>query len=56
MKKVLPFLFLFLGVFAVFGILFLLVRADALPASVRSLDWRKVINTTPVAPVEEEAV
>jgi hypothetical protein len=54
MKKFLPFLLLFLGVFAIFGILFLLVRTDALPASVRSLDWRKAIGTALTEPVEEE--
>jgi Na+-transporting methylmalonyl-CoA/oxaloacetate decarboxylase gamma subunit len=56
MKKFLPFMLLFLGVFAVFGILFLLVRTDALPASVRSFDWRKAISTVPTAPIEEVAV
>jgi hypothetical protein len=56
MKKFLPFLLLFLGVFAIFGILFLVVRTDALQSRVRSIDWRKAVSTTPVEPVEEAAV
>lgn len=56
MKKVFPFLLLIAGVSAVFGVLFLLVRTDALPASVRSFDWRKAISPALDAPVGEEAV
>ena len=56
MKKVLPFLFLFAGTFALFGVLFLLIRTDAVPTSVRSFDWRKTIDTVLTKPVEEEAV
>ena len=55
MKKVLPFVFLFAGTFAVFGVLFLLIRSDAVPASVRSFDWRKAIDMVLTKPVEEEA-
>lgn len=56
MKKVFPFVLLFAAVFAVFGVLFLLVRTDALPASVRSFDLRKATGMKPAAPVEEETV
>ncbi|MBI2781366.1 MAG: hypothetical protein HYX55_06180 [Chloroflexi bacterium] len=55
MKKVLPFLFLFAGMFAIAGVLFLFVRSDSLTSKVRSFDWRKAINTTldePVVDVE----
>jgi hypothetical protein len=56
MKKVFPFLLLFTAVFAVVGVLFLLVRTDALPASVRSFDLRKATGAKPIEPVEEETV
>lgn len=57
--KVFPFLLLIVGVLASLGVLFLLTRTDALPASVRSFDWRKAIGSAldePVEPVEEAAV
>lgn len=56
MKTVFPFLLLFTGVFAIVGVLFLIVRSDSLPAKVRSFDWRKAINTTLDEPVVEVAV
>lgn len=56
MRKFLPFLFLFAGVAAIFGVLFLLVRTDALPTNVRLLDWRKAVDTAPPEPVTEEVV
>lgn len=56
MKKVFPFVLLFAVVSAIFGILFLVMRTDALPASIRSFDWRKAIGTTPDMPIEVEAV
>ena len=37
MKKVLP--FLFAGMLAVFGVLFLLIRTDTVPSSIRSIHW-----------------
>ena len=63
MKKLVPFLIASAGVFAALGILFLLIRTDALPARVRALDWRRVVDspaaheTEPVAKTEpaEEA-
>lgn len=55
MKKVLPFVFLLAGTFAVFGVLFMLFRTDAVQTSVRSFDWRKAIDTVLTKPVEEEA-
>lgn len=55
MKKFVPFLLAMVGVFATIGILFLLVRTDALPARVRSLDWHKAIEDA-VEPIEEAAV
>jgi hypothetical protein len=54
MKKFLPFLFLSLGVFAVFGVLFLLIRTDAVPARIRTLHWRT--GTTPEAAPAEETI
>lgn len=54
MKKVLPFLFLFAGIFAVFGVLFLLTRTDAVPPSVRSFDWRKAMGKVQDKPIVEE--
>lgn len=56
MKKVFPFLFLFAGVFAIFGVLFLFTRSESLPAKVRSFDWRKAINTPIDEPVVEVTV
>lgn len=53
MKKVFPFLFLFTGMFAIAGVLFLFVRSDSLTAKVRSFDWRKAINTPLDEPVVE---
>ena len=55
MKKVLQFLFLFAGTFAAFGVLFLLIRTDAVPAGVRSFSWRTAIGPVLNKPVEEEA-
>ena len=55
MRKVFPFLFLFAGMFAIAGVVFLFVRSDSLTSKVRSFDWRKAINTTldePVVDVE----
>lgn len=56
MKKVFPFLFLFAGVFAIFGVLFLIARSDSVSSKVRSFDWRKAINTTIDEPVVVEVV
>jgi hypothetical protein len=53
MKKIFPFLLLFTGMFAIAGVLFLVVRSDSLTAKVRSFDWRKVINTEIDEPVVE---
>jgi hypothetical protein len=52
MKKLLPFLFLFAGLFAIFGILFLVFRTDALPANVRLFDRRKATESAPEVPVD----
>ena len=40
MRKLIPFLLASAGLFAVLGVLFLLIRADAVPARVRALHWR----------------
>ena len=56
MKNVFPFLLLFTGIFALVGVLFLIVRSDSLPAKVRSFDWRKAINSTLDEPIDEPVV
>lgn len=56
MNKFMPFVLLFAAVFAAFGILVLLMRTDALPESVRSLDWRKAARTVIDEAVSDEAV
>lgn len=56
MKRFLPLLIATAGITAAIGILLLLVRLDALPASVRALDWRKLGGTTPPEPTVEETI
>ena len=56
MNKVFPFLLLFTGVFAIVGVMFLIMRSESLPAKVRSFDWRNAINSTLDEPAVEEAV
>lgn len=52
MKKLLPFLFLFAGAFAIFAVLFLLIRTDSVPSSIRSIQWRTARPTGPEVAVE----
>lgn len=54
MRKFIPFLLASAGLFAVLGILFLLIRTDAVPARVRTLHWRT--GTTPPPAPEEVTV
>jgi len=60
MKTVFPFLLVLTGVFAIVGVLFLIMRGDSFSTKVRAFDWRKAINATldepVVEPVMEEAV
>ena len=55
MRKFIPFLLASAGLFAIIGVLFLLVRMDAMPARVRAFDWRKATVAPPAEPVEEAA-
>jgi hypothetical protein len=55
MRKLIPLLLASAGLIAIVGVLFLLIRTDALPARVRSFEWRKAAATPPAAPVEVEA-
>jgi hypothetical protein len=48
MRKFIPFLLASAGLFAVLGVLFVLIRTDAVPARVRTLHWR-IGETTPEA-------
>jgi hypothetical protein len=53
MKKYVPFVLVIGGVFAALGVLFLLVRFDAWPKNIRTIEWRRAIGSPPV--VAEEA-
>jgi len=55
MRKLMPLLLASAGLIAIVGVMFLLIRTDALPARVRTLRWR-IDTTTPAPPVEDEAV
>jgi hypothetical protein len=55
MRKLIPLLLASAGLIAIVGVLFLLIRTDALPARVPSFEWRKAAATPPAAPVEVEA-
>ena len=58
MRKLIPLLLASAGLIAIVGILFLLIRTDALPARMRSFDWRKATEkeTPPPEPIGAEAV
>jgi hypothetical protein len=56
MRKLIPFLLASAGLIAIVGVLFLLIRTDALPSRVRSFEWRKATATPTEEPVEAEAV
>jgi hypothetical protein len=53
MRKLIPFLLASAGLFAVLGVLFLLIRTDAVPARVRTLHWRTGEVTPEAVPAEE---
>ncbi|MGH9888608.1 MAG: hypothetical protein ACREBE_23950 [bacterium] len=52
MRKFIPFLLAGASLFAVLGVLFLVIRADAMPARVRTLRWR-TDTASAAAPVDE---
>lgn len=53
MRKFIPFLLASAGLFAVLGVLFLLIRTDAVPARVRTFHWRIGTTTPPATPIED---
>lgn len=55
MKRYVPFALAFAGVVATIGVLFLLVRLDALPKGIREIDWRRVVGDDTVEPIEAGA-
>ena len=56
MRKLIPLLLASAGLIAIVGVLFLLIRTDALPARVRSFEWRKATTPPTDEPIEAEAV
>jgi hypothetical protein len=51
-KILVPIVLSILGAIALSAVVFLLLRSDALPARVRTFDWRKAMETPPSEPTE----
>jgi len=51
-KRLFPFVLAMAGTLIGLAIAFLFTHPDALPSSVRAIDWRRIVGTLPEVPLE----